>query len=443
MHPKNTTFDHLTACPDCDLLLSKAETPGGHSIICPRCGKTISRRTTDSIIKALALSIAGLLMYLPAILLPLMTMKSFGFSDSANIIDSIINFYQNSYYFVSFMVLISAVIFPLVLLTAMLVISLHLYLKRYPSYLARLFRAYLHLEEWAMVEVYLLGIMVTIIKMNDSTEINYNTGIFCFTGLVLLNLTVSTVIDHDFFWQTIEDKGKMSQPDTEALHHLQSGAAINAARQGLILCHICHKLSPTVLEGNGCPRCGEPLHTRKPSSVSRTLALVLTSVIFLAPANLLPIMRVDFLGIPDRSTIIDGIIYFFQHGSYVIGLIIFTASVLVPIFKIIGLVILLISTRPCDLNLLRQKARMFRFITFIGRWSMLDIFVIALLSVLVNFGFFTSVHVAPAATYFCIVVASTMFAVITFDPRIMWDRCYSNGKIASSDNPPINVGNTP
>lgn len=129
------------------------------------------------------------------------------------------------------------------------------------------------------------------------------------------------------------------------------------------------------------------------------------------------------MGVPDRSTIIDGIIYFFQHDASIIGLIIFTASVLVPVFKIVGIAILLLSNRICDVSLLRQKARMFRFISFIGRWSMLDIFVIALLTVLVDFGFFTSIHVAPAATYFCIVVASTMFAVITFDPRIIWDKC--------------------
>jgi len=429
LHPTSENFDHLLACPDCDLLLPRIEAPGGHSSICPRCGKTINRGTADSIIKSLSLSIAGLLMYLPAILLPLMTMKSFGFSDSANILDSIVNFYVNGYYFVSFMVLISAVVFPLVLLTSIFVISVQLYRHRYPSYLTRLFRLYLHLEEWAMVEVYLLGIMVTIIKMGDSADISYNTGIFCFAGLVLLTITIATVIDVDFFWQTIENRGK-GRPVEPADHlHLQSGTVVTAARHGLILCHICHKLSPNSLEGQGCPRCGETLHTRKPSSVSRTWALILTSAIFLAPANLLPIMRVDFLGVPDRSTIIDGIIYFFHHGSYLIGLIIFTASVLVPIFKIVGLVILLLSTRLCSLRLLRQKTRMFRFITFIGRWSMLDIFVIALLSVLVDFGFFTSVHAAPAATYFCIVVASTMFAVITFDPRIIWDNCLPYQKI--------------
>lgn len=444
MHSSTTKFANLIACPDCDLLLSKKEAPAGHSIICPRCGKIISRRTNDSIIKALALSIAGLLLYLPAILLPLMTMKSFGFSDSAGILDSIINFYSNGYYFVSFMVLISAVVFPLVLLTSIFIISLQLYLHRYPSYLAGLFRMYLHLEEWAMVEVYLLGIMVSIIKMAHTAEILYHMGFFCFVGLVVLTITIATIIDHEVFWQAIENKGKKRQFEPAHGNQFQKGTEVSAARQGLILCHICHKLSPIVLEGKRCPRCAEALHVRKPSTISRTWALVITSAIFLAPANFLPIMQVDFLGIPDRSTIMDGIIYFFQHGSYLIGLIIFVASVLVPVFKIVGLVILLRSTHLCNLKLLRQKAKMFRLITFIGRWSMLDIFVIALLSVIVDFGFFTSIHIAPAATYFCIVVACTMFAVITFDPRIVWDRCNpeSNlpGKIFPVRTPRNNFG---
>ncbi len=428
MHPninkfETDNFEHLTACPDCDLLLARRAAPSGHALVCPRCGKTISRRSTDSIIKALALSIAGLLLYLPAIFLPLITMKSFGFSDSANIIDSIINFYRNDYYFVSFMVLLSAVILPLVLLTSILIISLQLYWQRSPAYLAKLFRTYLHLEEWAMVEVYLLGIMVTIIKMGHSTHIFYNTGIFCFTGLVLLTIAMATVIDKDLFWQKIDGKGKKWQAEPVVHQPLQEAPVITAAAKGLILCHICHKLSPASLENRGCPRCGQRLHTRKLWSISRTWALITTSAIFLAPANLLPIMRIDFLGIPDRSTIMDGILYFLQHGSYLIGLIIFTASVLIPVFKIVGLAILLLPSRTCGMNLLKRKAKVYRFIAFIGRWSMLDIFVIALLSVLVDFGLFSSIHAAPAATYFCIVVASTMFAVITFDPRIMWDRC--------------------
>lgn len=427
MYQTNDTLDTLTACPDCDLLLPSPQIPEEHSGACPRCGKTLRKKTADSIVKTLSLSIAGLLLYLPAILLPLMTFKSFGFSDTANILESIVNFYLNEYYFVSLMVLLSAVVFPLVLLCCILVVSLQLHMRRYPPYLARLFRIYLHLEEWAMVEVYLLGIMITVIKMVDTSEISYHTGIFCFTGLVLITLAISTVIDKHLFWHLIEDRSEQGRVRVARKTTVEVGEG-TGAEHNLILCHLCHKLSPAALEGGGCPRCGESLHSRLPGAIGRTWALVLTSAIFLAPANLLPIMRVDFLGIPDRSTIMDGIIYFFQSGSYAIGLIIFTASILVPVFKIVGLIILLLSRRPCGARLLRQKAKMYRYIAFIGRWSMLDIFVIALLTVLVDFGIFTSIHAAPAATYFCIVVASTMFATITYDPRIMWDRCAHIGK---------------
>lgn len=350
-----------------------------------------------------------------------MTFEAFGFSDSANLFESVMNFYHNEYYFVSFMVLLSAVIFPLVLLVSVFTVTAHIRCKRYPRYLTTFLRAYFHLEEWAMVEVYLLGILITVIKMIDTTDIGYEPGIFCFVGLVLSNLAISTTIDRNHFWRNIEHKGAIPRIQKTDLQRPTEWTT--AAEHGLILCHICHKLSPTDLAGSPCDRCGETLHARKTNSVERTWALIFTSTIFLLPANMLPIMKIDFLGIPDSSTIMDGIIYFFQHGSYSIGLIIFLASILVPLFKIIGLTILLISTRPCTPLILKQKTRMFRVIAFVGRWSMLDIFVIALLTVLVNFGFFTSIQTAPAATYFCIVVASTMIAAITFDPRIMWDRC--------------------
>lgn len=401
--------------------MSRPETSTGTTAICPRCKGTLYKKTANSIDKTLALSIAGLLLYLPSILLPLMTFESFGISDSANILESIINFYQNRYYFVAAMVLLTAVVLPLVLLTAIFLVSLHLRLRRFPQYLARLFRHYLHLEEWAMVEVYLLGITITIIKMADSADVTYHMGVVCFTVLVLVTLAISTVIDKELFWQTIATSGQALPEKPDKTPDIEERAT--AASQGLILCTTCDLLSPDTLSDSACPRCGETLHSRKVSSISRTWALVLTSAIFLAPANLLPIMRVDFLGIPDNSTIMDGIIYFFQDGAYLIGLIIFAASILVPVFKIVGLIILLTTTRPCGDFLLRQKTKMFRFIQFIGRWSMLDVFVIALLTVLVDFGFLTSIHTAPAATYFCIVVTSTMFAALTFDPRLMWDRC--------------------
>lgn len=198
-----------------------------------------------------------------------------------------------------------------------------------------------------------------------------------------------------------------------------------AIESGYISCHDCRNLVRTVglPEGAqlGCPRCNAEIHPRKPHSLSRTWALIITSAVLFLPANLLPIMRVDFVGSQEYSTILDGIIYFFHEKDYSIGLIIFTASILVPLFKIIGMVIILLSIQFNWKSWLRHKTAMFHFIEFIGRWSMLDIFVIALMSTLVNFGSLTSTQAAPAASYFTAVVLCTMFAALTFDPRLLWD----------------------
>ncbi|MDP3479311.1 MAG: PqiA/YebS family transporter subunit [Desulfoprunum sp.] len=422
---------HTTACPECDLLLSFSETLANHSLCCPRCGCQVHKRISDWLEKTLVLSATGLLLYLPALLLPLMTLETLGMTDSGNVLDTILVFYKNGYFVVALVVLVSAVFLPLLLLSLIFTITLSLTLHRYSAFLLKLFRLYIFLEEWAMVEIYLLGIMVTIMKMRHTAEIHFNPGFFCFTALVLISMGISTFLDKEQIWSTIATKGgKRPSGDglpTAAPENEHAAQPQTALRSGLVLCHTCRQLQPlqpgTAEPSVPCTRCGSLIHSRKPESISQTSALILTSAFLLIPANILPIMQVQFMGVPEYSTIVDGIRFFFQDGAYLIGLIILTASVLVPIFKIFGLVILLYTTRFQRNFYLREKAVLFRFISFIGRWSMLDIFVIALLTVLVNFGFFTSIHAAPAATYFCIVVTSTMFAATTFDPRLMWDSC--------------------
>ena len=201
---------------------------------------------------------------------------------------------------------------------------------------------------------------------------------------------------------------------------------VTGRETGLMLCHDCMMILPyDTSQGHEtdaiCPRCCAKVHIRTPDSASSTWALVLTAFILCFPANILPIMKVDYLGSLEASTIMDGIIYFYKEGSYGIGTVILTASILVPVFKIVGIILILLSIHFKWKSWLKHKTIMFRFIEFIGRWSMLDIFVIALLTVLVNFGFFSTIQAAPAATYFCGVVISTMLAAIKFDTRLIWD----------------------
>jgi len=419
----------LTACPGCDLIISLPAVPDGHYLTCNRCGATISRAYRNSINRVLALSSAGLLLYLPAIYLPLMTLSSIGIKKDGNVIDSFINFYTNGYYLVALIVLFTAIIFPFLKLILPFTVSLCLKLNKRPSWLKPGFKLLKHLGEWGMVEVYLLGILVTLIKMGDMASISYGIGFFCFLGLVLLSIATTVCLDNSLFWYEIDPRASELQNQRLEQINLKlrqdTGQRLTAAQLGLMQCHDCSLLVPVSDSHTDCPRCHTPVHQRTVGSVGKTWALVLTSLILFFPANSLPMMQVDFLGVPDRSTIMDGILYFFKEGSYGLGLIILAASILVPLYKIVGMLIILQTIRSGKNRFLKQKAKMFRFIEFVGRWSMLDIFVVALLTVLVNFGFLTSIHTAPAATYFCLVVVTTMLAAHVFDPRIMWDTCDS------------------
>lgn len=170
-----------------------------------------------------------------------------------------------------------------------------------------------------------------------------------------------------------------------------------------------------------CPRCGAPLHSRRPHSISRTWALIIAAYIFYIPANVFPITRVVSLGKVQSDTIISGVFYFLTTGMWYIALVIFVASILVPLFKLVILTVLLISVQKRFTRHLLQRAALYRLIEAVGRWSMLDIFVVSILVALVRLGTIASVEAGPAAIFFAAVVVLTMLAVNSFDPRLIWD----------------------
>lgn len=158
----------------------------------------------------------------------------------------------------------------------------------------------------------------------------------------------------------------------------------------------------------------------------RTWALLITAAILYIPANVLPIMTVTSLGQGDPSTIMSGVIVLVQHGMIPIAAVVFIASILVPTFKLVGIALLLFSVQRHQPLSARQRIWMYRFIEFIGRWSMLDIFVIAILVAVVNFGRLASIEANLGAVAFASVVILTMLAAVTFDPRLIWDNTESD-----------------
>ncbi len=203
------------------------------------------------------------------------------------------------------------------------------------------------------------------------------------------------------------------------------GTHASALQLGLVSCDACHLLSRKP-KGSAhgvvyCPRCGEELHQRKPNSLMRTWALVIAAMVFYIPANVLPMTITSAVGTVSADTIMSGVIYFMQHGSWEIALVIFTASVFVPFLKFIILIYLLLSVQFKWIKKPKDLTRLYRFTEAIGRWSMLDIYVVTILVALVKLGFLADIEAGPAALYFALVVVTTMVAAESFDPRLIWD----------------------
>ncbi len=214
----------------------------------------------------------------------------------------------------------------------------------------------------------------------------------------------------------------------------------SARNAGLISCHFCSTMSslPTRQTTNDeinsriaseinsdddliCPCCKSIMHSRKPNSLNRTWALLITAMILYIPANVLPIMAVSFWGDGQPDTILSGVMQLLKAGLWPLALLIFVASIVIPVLKLIILILLLVSINTKAQWHPKDRTKLYRFTEFVGRWSMVDVFVIAILVTLVQFGNTASVSPDLGALSFAAVVILTMFAANSFDPRLIWD----------------------
>ncbi|MEC5215546.1 paraquat-inducible protein A [Actimicrobium sp. GrIS 1.19] len=200
-------------------------------------------------------------------------------------------------------------------------------------------------------------------------------------------------------------------------------AGATAATQGLLSCSACGLLCRPARHGNAgnCPRCAAPLCSRIHRSVLHTWAYLIAAYILYIPANLLPIMQTGSLAKIQTDTIMSGVVYLWESGSRMLALIVFMASIVIPLFKLLALTLLTISVQRRSVWLPLHRARLYRVVEAIGRWSMLDIYVVALLVALVQIKSFATVEAGPGAAAFGTVVVLTLLAAKSFDPRLIWD----------------------
>ena len=399
------------ACHECDLIHRVDAVPEGSAARCSRCGALLFQHKPNSVERTLALTVAGLILFVVANSFPFLGFKLQTRVHETLLITGVQELYHQGMWILAIVVLLTTIVMPAAQMLGLLYVLVPLRLNRTPWKLKEVFRFIQSIQPWAMMEVFMLGILVSIVKLAKMATIVPGIAVFAFMALIFVLAATLAVLDPHAVWERIKIQ--------------ESTGGFSVERSHPISCHICHLLcySPS-LGGHGltCPRCGTHLHRRKPNSIARTWALILAAVIFYIPANVLPITIVTSLGKKQADTIISGVIYFISTGMWPIALVIFVASICVPMLKLVSLIYLSFSVqrksgwRPVD------RTKLYRMTEVVGRWSMVDVYVVTILVALVNLGALATIDAGPAAVYFCGVVIITMFAAMSFDPRLIWDQ---------------------
>ena len=404
--------DALTQCLECGLLQRNPPLPPGAILRCGRCGALLHRHRPQSLERTLALTLAGLILFLVAHSFPFLALELRGQVRATNLATGVIDLYREGMWELAGAVLFTSILAPGLQLCLLLLVLVPLWRGRLPAGFGRLFRQVKTLTPWGMMDVFMLGILVSTVKLADLAAIIPGPGLYAFALLILVLAAAQASLDPDIVWSSLP------LPAT-ARGALRPGAPTLA-------CPICELVSPGDLPPDRrghrhCPRCGARLHHRKPRSLQRTSALLLAAAILYVPANLLPIMQTTSLGRVQSDTILSGALYLLQSGMWPLALVVVVASILVPLLKILILILLLVSIRWRWTWRPRDRTRLYRILELVGRWSMVDIFVVTILVALVQLGNVANVVAQSGAAFFAAVVVLTMLAAMSFDPRLIWD----------------------
>ena len=391
-------------CKDCGMVQELPPLEGGSVAHCTQCDAVLRRASYQAESFPLLCASLALTLFLAALTLPFMKVRAPGREAHATVFSGAYWLGQWGLWPLGLVVLLTLVVMPGLRLAGLVAVLAGARFQTTPRWLGKVFRWTHTCSEWAMIEVFLVGAAVAYTRLNQLAKADIESSIYLLGGVMLCTIAADSTLDREAIWDLTE-----SQRSDDAV-----------GQHAHILCHGCGRLERAP-EGDRCARCDAVLHLRRPESLVRTWALVIAAFLLYIPANALPVMTIKKLGNGGPHTILSGVAELFHAGLIPLGILIFVASFVVPMMKLVGLLTMLVAVHFKSARWLRTRARLYRIIEFIGRWSMLDIFVLSTLVGLVHMGFLASVTPGWGAAAFGGVVVLTMFATLSFDPRLMWD----------------------
>jgi paraquat-inducible protein A len=400
--PSLTSQRHFVECRNCGLMQIQPPVERRDIVFCGRCKTQLEHSAGKSLDVTLACSAAILLLLIPAWTAPFLTASALGATRTSFLPMSVSVVWRDGSPLLALTVFLFVLTFPLIRFGALTAVLLALRLRRRRTWLAPAFRICNSLQTWAMLDVFLLGLLVAYFRLRSSLEVSLGPGAICFVLAGLLSLVARATLDKAQVWRLIgPDRGSIRAPT--------------------MACLSCELVIPRADEPKICPRCQATVTSRKKNPYSRSMALLLAAGLMYLPANIYPIATIPIDLSPTTYTVLGGVVDLVRSHLLGLAALVFTASFTIPLLKMLGLAWCASSAMCGSCRFLIGKTRVYRVVAEIGRWSMVDPLTIACFVPVLQFNALIDGHAEPAVIPFSAVVILTTLAVELFDPRKMWD----------------------
>ena len=404
----NNLAGEIIACHECDHFYFYELIPAGAKAKCQQCGSLLYRHIPDSLNRSLALYFTALILFLIANAFPFLSLELGGRVVENILFSSGWAMYELGMGELGVLIILTSILFPFIVITGMLYLLIPARMGTAAPFMAQVYRIVNSIGPWSLVGVFMLGVLIAIVKLQDLANVITGPSLIALALLLVVYTAARASFDPHDLWSSTKHKSSGISHD-------------DIASRKILNCHTCGFLSLHTGELQTCDRCTSSLHHRKHNSIEATWALFASALILLIPANVYPVMTVIRFGQGEPSTILSGVLHLIESGMWGLAMIVFVASIVVPVMKLTILFFLLISVHKKSIWRPRDRTLLYRVTEMVGAWSMVDIFLIGLLSSLVRLDSLSTIRPGIGAIFFAGVVVITMFAAHSFDPRLIWD----------------------
>lgn len=397
---------YLQRCSECDQVVSVATELNKQIACCPHCDNVLASGSRWSLKRCAIIAIAQLILLPLALMLPLMNIDLLGIEIYASVWGGTWKMATSGFPLTAFMILICSIIMPAAFSCLVLMIWIQRLIGRRPRYSLLLLT---QVKPWVMLDVYLVGLAVAAYKVREYADLEFDIYMVAFIFASLLTTLLFIKIDPKSWWQQF-------YPEYHSLPEEHQG--------NVQLCPACeYSFDENIVDKKGrhrCPRCEINLDISDSTKLQRVWATLIAGTIMMIPANIFPISSVELAGVTSADTLMSGVLTFLSMGSYAVAAIVFIASIAVPFSKIAVILYLLLAIHYQWKHSIHWQMKLLHYVHFVGRWSMLDLFVLALMMSLVERGQIISFSVGEAAFYFGAAVFLTMISSSYLDARMLW-----------------------